>query len=130
MTNEISANRISLYDEKGNLRILLDAGGEEGFAAISLFGKDRQRIQISVQPDGSVGIELGGNNGKTVAAVGVTAQNESGISLHNDQGELGTLLGADILSAEPGRRRQHTLRLFKDGQLAVTLAAGSLKDRC
>lgn len=81
MENEIHANRVCLYDGEGNLRILLDAGKNDGFASVSLFGKDRQMIQISVQPDGSVGIDLGGNNGKTHASIAVRSDNASGISL-------------------------------------------------
>jgi hypothetical protein len=38
--SEIEASRITLRDSAGKVRIVLDAGGEEGFALINLFSQE------------------------------------------------------------------------------------------
>jgi hypothetical protein len=52
---EIEASRITLRDSAGNVRIVLDAGGEEGFARINLLSKDgKNHVMLSSQPNGGV----------------------------------------------------------------------------
>jgi hypothetical protein len=109
----IVAHSITLQDTKGNPRIYMDAGDEDGFATISLFGKNGRCILISSQPNGSLSIALVGNGANGVLSM--SPENDAGLSLSDRRGRLGARLGPSMGTGEP------SLELFKDGQLCLTL---------
>lgn len=104
----ITARSIMLEDAKGKPRIFMNAGDGEGYASICIFGEGGRSVQISSQPNGAVIIALHGR--KSQASL-VMAENEMcGIDLRDQEGFLGTLLGANGITGE------HELAIFKNGQ--------------
>jgi hypothetical protein len=106
----IEANCIHLLDEAGNVKISLDAGGEDGYAAICLFAKDGKSIQISTQPDGSLSIALFGKRCTNHAILSMAENESTGLDLRGRDGKLGAIL------AEEPDTLTHRLLLFKNGE--------------
>jgi hypothetical protein len=106
----IVARSITLEDAKGTPRIFMDAGSGDGYVTICLFGEDDRSIQISTSPEGGLHISLHGERSKVTAALGMTADEDAGLSIRDRQGRLGTMLGSTF---HPG---EHSLVLFRDGQ--------------
>lgn len=106
----IIARSITLKDPKGKTRIYLDAGTGDGYATICLFGEDDRSIQISTSQDGGLHISLLGKRCTVSATLGMTAEEDAGLSIRDRRGLLGTMLGSVF---DPG---VHSLALFRDGQ--------------
>ena len=58
--DHITARSITIVDAAGRPRIMLEGGGEDGFATLTLVSTTREQIQLSAQPDGAVTLALGG----------------------------------------------------------------------
>jgi hypothetical protein len=87
---EIEASRITLRDSSGKVRIVLDAGGEEGFALINLFSKDgRNQVMLSSQPSGDVFLSFH----KNVEPTGWLTLSAEGMSLNAADGTTAVTLG-------------------------------------
>lgn len=97
-------------DAKGEPRILLDAGEGDGFATISLWGKEGRSIQITTGPDGRLSICCSAKNGLVTAGFGISPEDATGLSLSDKIGRCGTILGAVADTNE------HALILFEDGR--------------
>jgi len=106
----IAARSMTLEDAKGKVRIYMDAGKGDGSAVICLFGEDGRSIQISSSPDGGLHISLLGKRSTVSATLGMTADEDAGISIRDRRGLLGTMLGSVL---DPG---VHRLVIFRDGQ--------------
>ena len=110
----IRANSIVLEDNNGNPRIVLDAAGEDGYAAITLFSKScNHQIQLSSQPDDRVEIALIGGNGRSSINIIVTPKsNNCSIQLVERGGESHTIIGSF-----PYDERMHTpdVTVFRKG---------------
>lgn len=107
---EIVAHSIVLKDAKGKVRIIMDAGSGDGAAAICLFGEGGRSIQIATAPTGGLSIELLGNQCHVALTLGMSSEQDGGLSIRDRKGRLGTELGS---SFDPGT---HRLVLFHDGQ--------------
>jgi hypothetical protein len=107
----IKAHTITLVDARGEPRIMMDATDKDGGAFIILTGKDGQRITISSDADGMIGIHVDGRElvGGRVNII-VTKDDEAGISIMDKSGRLGI-----ILAEEPGTAT-HRLLLFQNGR--------------
>ena len=78
-----------MRDSKGNERIFLDAGGEDGHASICIFSADgRGNMQVGTQPDGSVVLSFGND-----AMGGVLTLSAKGLVLRAKDGRLGIVVG-------------------------------------
>ena len=106
----IIANSITLTDKKGRPRILLDAGDGDGFVTICLFGENGRSIQIAASREGGLSISLLGTRSTVSATLGMNADEHTGLSIHDNEGKLGTMLGSNFF---PGK---HSLVLFQKGQ--------------
>jgi hypothetical protein len=109
-TKHIKANCISLMDSEGRTRIVMNADGKDGAAYISLFAKDGKSIQISSQPNGAIGIHIGGRKIPNLITIGLSADESGTILISDKSGKLGTVLG------EEPRTSTHRLLLFKNGK--------------
>src|SRR5688500_13554272 len=86
---EIEASRIILRDSKGNERIVLDAGGEDGHASICIVSAHaRGNMQVHTQPNGSVVLSIGNE-----AMGGVLTLSAKGLTLRAQDGRLGIVVG-------------------------------------
>lgn len=106
----ITARSITLQDAKGKTRIFMDAGNGDGHVAICLFGESERSIQISTSPEGGLHISLFGNRATVSASLNMTPAEDAGLSIHDRQGRLGTMLGSTLLAGK------HELVLFHEGQ--------------
>lgn len=106
----IVARSITLKDAKGKPRIYLDAGDGDGLVTLCLFGEANRSIQISTSPEGGLHIVLHGQRSKVTAALGMTPDENAGLSISDRQGRLGTMLGSTFHTG------QHSLVLLRDGQ--------------
>jgi hypothetical protein len=108
----ITARSITLEDANGKPRIFMDAGDGDGYVTICLFGEGDRSIQISTSPEGGLHISLMGQRSTVSATLGMTADEDAGLSIRDRQGRLGTMLGSTF-HPDPG---EHRLILFRDGQ--------------
>ena len=106
----LTARSITLEDAKGKPRIFMDAGNGDGCVTICLFGEHDRSIQISTSTEGGLHISLLGQLGNVSATLGMTPDEDAGLSIRDRQGKLGTMLGSIL---HPG---EHRLELFRDGQ--------------
>jgi hypothetical protein len=106
----LTARSISLQDAKGKTRIYMDAGNGNGYATICLFGEEGRSIQVSTSPEGGLHVSLLGKRGMVSATLGMTKDEDAGLSIRDRRGLLGTMLGSVL---EPG---EHRLILFRSGQ--------------
>ena len=106
----ITARSIILEDAKGKARIYMDAGDGNGYATICLFGEGDRSIQISTSPEGGLHISLLGKRSTVSATLGMTKDEDAGLSIRDRRGLLGTMLGSVLDSGE------HRLILFRGGQ--------------
>jgi hypothetical protein len=106
----IVARSIDLVDAKGNLRIHMDAGNGDGYALIWMLGEDGRSIQISTQPNGSMGVTVYGPRCTAFGTLGMSPDGRSGLHISDSQGRLGALLGS------PPGKDDFRLMLFSDGQ--------------
>lgn len=106
----ITARSITLKDAKGQSRIFMDAGDGDGCVSICLFGENDRSIQISTSAEGGLHISLFGQGSKVSATLGMTNDEDAGLSIRDRQGLLGTMLGSTL---EPG---EHGLVVFQNGQ--------------
>ena len=89
-SSEIETSRITLRDSMGNVRIVLDAGDEEGFASINLFSKDGgNHLMLSSQPGGDVFLSFH----KNVKPTGWLTLSAEGMCLHATDGTTAVTLG-------------------------------------
>jgi len=100
----IEARSITLVDSKGEPRIILDAGGDDGYAHINLFSSNNG-LEISAQPDGAVLISFFGSPN-----IGKLTISDKGMLLLDHDGKLGISIG-DIF--EDGTQ---SVVVYKDGQ--------------
>jgi hypothetical protein len=56
--DDITARRITLVDAAGQPRIIMDAGGEDGYAQFTILSTSGERLEISAQPNGTVGLSF------------------------------------------------------------------------
>ena len=110
LVKHLTARSLTLEDAKGKPRILLDAGNGDGCVTICLFGEHDRSIQISTSPEGGLHISLLGRRGNVSATLGMTPDEDAGLSIRDRQGRLGTMLGSNFQTGE------HRLVLFRDGQ--------------
>ncbi len=87
--DHIEARSITLRDSKGNPRITMDAGGDDGFATITLISNTNQRIVLSAQPTtGDVIISF-----DRLPQIGTLSIHSLGITLRAPDGRLGVIMG-------------------------------------
>src|SRR5947209_15093399 len=96
----ITAQSIALVDAAGETRILMDAGGTDGYASICLFAKGGRSIQISTQPNGMLVVALHGK--RCLATLTINADEDGALSIRDRRGLLGTTLGS---VSESGQHR-------------------------
>jgi hypothetical protein len=106
----LTARSITLEDAKGKPRIFMDAGNGDGDVTICLFGEHDRFIQISTSKEGGLHISLLGQSCTVSATLGMTPDEDAGLSIRDRQGKLGTMLGSIL---HPG---EHRLELFRNGQ--------------
>jgi len=106
----IIARAITLQDAKGKPRIFMDAGDGDGCVTIALFGENDRSIQISTSPEGGLHISLLGKRSTVSATLGMTPDEDAGLSIRDRKGLLGTELGSEFQTGE------HRLVLFREGQ--------------
>jgi hypothetical protein len=102
---ELNVRRIVVRDHAGTARIILDAGGPEGYAFIYLQSPDgRDTMQIGSQPSGRIVINFGDSD-----VTGMLAISGDGICLRAKDGRLGITIGRVDTDEE-------TITVFRDGQ--------------
>ncbi len=104
--DHIEARSITLRDSKGRPRITMDAGGDDGFATISLISNTNQQIVLSAQPTGNVLLHFDQS-----PFVGVLTISPEGLSLRAKDGKLGITVGRILNDVD-------RVIVFKDGQIA------------
>src|SRR5687767_7866063 len=83
---EIEASRLVLRDSSGTARLMLDAGGADGFASICIFSRDGSgSMQVGTRPGGAVVMSFGNDDRLTISA--------RGIVLRAQDGRLGVVIG-------------------------------------
>jgi len=110
LPQHLTARSLTLEDAQGKRRIFLDAGNGDGRVTICLFGEHDRSIQISTTPAGGLHISLLGQRGTVSTTLGMTPDEDAGLSIHDRQGRLGTMLGSSLPDGE------HRLMLFQDGR--------------
>ena len=110
LPQHLTARSLTLEDAQGKRRIFLDAGNGDGRVTICLFGEHDRSIQISTTPAGGLHISLLGQRGTVSTTLGMTPDEDAGLSIRDRQGRLGTMLGSNFQTGE------HRLVLFRDGQ--------------
>ncbi len=86
---EIEASRLVLRDASGTVRIILDAGGDNGYARICIFAQDgRSNMQIGTQPSGAVVMSFGNDR-----VDGMLTLSAGGLVLRAQDGRLGVVVG-------------------------------------
>lgn len=105
----IVARSITLEDAKGTPRIFMDAGDGDGYATICLFGEGERSIQICTAPDGGLYISLLGQRCASSATIAMTADEKAGLSILDDKGQHGSLVGSLSPSGE------HKVVLCREG---------------
>jgi hypothetical protein len=103
--DHITARSITVVDAAGQPRIVLDGGGTDGFATITLVSTTREHIQLAAQPDGAVSLALGGP-----ALHGRVIISDCGFDLRGRDGKFGVTIG-DFF--RDGRDR---ITVHRDGQ--------------
>ena len=106
----ITANSITLLDSTGKQRIILNAGGDDGYAVIGLYANDGKSVQISSDPDGAVQLAVFGKQCRSHISIHIGADEAGHISISNSDGKPGTIIG------EEPKTGIHRLVLFKKGQ--------------
>ena len=102
---EVEASRIVVRDTKGRVRIILDAGGDDGFASVSLFAEDgRHSLWAGTQPGGAVVMSFG-----TPDFDGMVTLSAEGVALRARDGRLGVTVGRVYDGTD-------TVTVFRDGQ--------------
>lgn len=87
------------------MRILLDAGGDNGFASINLFAKDgRNGVVVGTQPSGAVVMSFNDAN-----LYGMLTLSAAGITLRSPDGRLAVTLGRIFDDTD-------SLTVFRDGR--------------
>lgn len=85
----IEASQIVLKDASGKARIVLDGGGDHGYAHILVASPDwRGSMQVGTQPSGAVVMSFG-----TKEMDGMLTISEGGIVLRARDGNLGVVIG-------------------------------------
>jgi hypothetical protein len=101
---EIEATRLLLRDSSGKVRIMLDAGGEDGFASICIFSRvGRGSVQIGTQPGGNVVMSFGDKRLDDMLTLSTR-----GMVLRAPDGRLGVVVGPVV----DGR---DDVTVFRDG---------------
>jgi hypothetical protein len=90
--DHIEAKSITLKDSKGNPRITMDAGGEDGFASIELISGSGNKISLSSQPSGAMVMSF---DEKEMFA-GMLTVSSAGITLRAKDGKLGISIGKGL----------------------------------
>jgi hypothetical protein len=102
---QIEASRIVLRDALGKVRIVLDAGGDNGFACINLFAKDgRNSVVVGTQPNGVVVMSFNDAN-----LYGMLTLSRAGITLRSPDGRLAVSLGRIFDDTD-------SITVFRDGR--------------
>jgi len=103
-SGDIEGSRIILRDAAGKIRILLDAGSENGFASINFFSQSgAESIEIGTQPGGAVVMSF--NHG----VHGMLTVSATGITLRSADGRLGVTLGRIVDDSD-------SLIVYRDGR--------------
>jgi hypothetical protein len=102
---EIEASRLVLRDVSGKVRIMLDAGGDDGHASICIFSPDgRGNMQIGTQPNGAVVMSFGDKRMR-----GMLTLSTRGMVLRAQDGRLGVVVG-------PIADGQDNVTVYRDGR--------------
>ena len=115
----LTANKLTLVDAAGKTRILLDAGGVDGYASIWLFGKNKTAIELSTQPNGTVVVALKGP--RRHALLSLNTDGDSHLSFTDRSGRKGLCVGSVF---EPGT---HKIVIFRKGQVGWEAPAKKTK---
>jgi hypothetical protein len=86
--DDIRARSITLVDVSGRPRIIMEAGGADGHAHISIFSDTHGCFSISTQPNGAVVLRIDRH-----PMVGALTISEKGIVLRDPDGKLGVSIG-------------------------------------
>jgi hypothetical protein len=105
--DHIEAKSITLRDSKGNPRIILDAGSDDGFAGIELVSNAGNKMTISAQPSGAVAMSFDEKN----LFAGMLTISSAGITIRAKDGKLGISIGKVL---KDGVDR---VTVFQDGQV-------------
>ena len=102
---EIEGSRLVLRDASGKVRIMLDAGGDDGFASICIFSPDgRGSMQVGTQPSGAVVMSFGNER-----MDGMLTLSTNGMVLRAQDGRLGVVVGSVV-------EGQDVVTVYRDGQ--------------
>jgi hypothetical protein len=117
----IVARSITLTDSKGRSRIHLSA--EDDYAVIAVYGSDCRSVQISCDPDGSLGMNMHNASGKIAIGMSILANGNPGVSICDHRNGMVTLVGAGPDDTA------HEVSVFQRGKLHWTSRKTSLKTR-
>ena len=91
----VEAKQVNLLDEDGRVRATLCGGGKTHGPNISFCdGDGRQRLMISLDPEGFPVVCLLNDNGSTGVGFGINAEGR-GITITMRDGRLGIIIGTD-----------------------------------
>jgi hypothetical protein len=107
---DIVARSLSLVDSKGKTRIFMGVF-DKGHAQISVYGARNRAIDISADNEGGIYISLQDDSGKSALGLGISADDQIGISVldHSSGGRI--RLGSD------GKGKSPEIALFHNGKL-------------
>jgi hypothetical protein len=103
--DHINAKSITLVDAAGRPRIIMDAGGEDGYAHFSVLSVTGERIEIAAQPNGAVALSL-----DHLPRLGRIVLTKLGFDLRTQDGKFAVTIG-DFF--DEGLER---IIVYRDGQ--------------
>jgi hypothetical protein len=97
----IKANQILVEDLAGRPRILMEATGGKAGPSITLFSKTGGAVSISINDDNHGVFAIHHADGKTGACLGVKADGQSGLELHDNNGAPSITLHSKSKNQKP-----------------------------
>ena len=105
MADDITARSLTLVDAAGRPRIIMDAGGDDGYAHLSVVSITGERLEISAQPHGTVALSL-----DHLPRCGRITITQRGFDLRTQDGKFAVTMG-DFFDEGVDR-----LVVYRDGQ--------------
>jgi hypothetical protein len=91
MPDDITAKSLTLVDASGRPRIIMNAGGADGYANFTVVSATGERLEISAQPNGTVALSF-----DQPPRLGLLTLTKQGFDLRAADGKFAVTIG-DIL---------------------------------
>ena len=105
MADDITARSLTLVDAAGRPRIMMSAGGEDGYANLTIASTTGELVEISAQPNGTIALSFHHS-----PRTGLLTITKRGLNLRARDGKFAVTIG-DMF--DDGVER---LTVYRDGQ--------------